>query len=427
MTSRRFAFVGPTLPPGERPDNGFSYLPPVRHGDLFALDPRPGDRILLVDGVYQHFAPIRHKEILAMLARGVDVAGAGSLGALRAAELDAFGMRGFGRVYEQARDGRLVADSDVALLHADDGEGRGLTIPLVGVRHAVEELVATGELGAEAAADAERVAARLHFTERSAQALLRAAGPARGAVETVLARIGAQGDVKKQDALHALSVLAEEDAAPAPGTRAGAMSAESVWRSSYGREGEFDHRPLVPGSPVTARSALACLQLFAADFPVRHRAYTLRLAAEAVGVRPEAGAGQVLAAGGFPPAPRPGALLARPTVATADWTAEERLLARTFRLPPGRFAYYDLPKEALGGASPAEVERWCLRLLSPVGAAPVSQDRCREVLRDLWQAHSDHDFRLCVMERGFRDENEAVRSARVFDLELVDGLARKVA
>ncbi|MEV5159020.1 TfuA-like protein [Streptomyces sp. NPDC053728] len=422
MTSRRFAFVGPTLPPSERPDHGCTYLPPVRHGDLYALDARPGDRILIVDGVYQHFAPIRHKEILAQLARGVHVTGAASLGALRAAELDGFGMRGIGHVYEQARDGRLVADSDVALLHVDDGEedgtaARGLTLPLVAVRHAAGTLLAAGKLDERAAAEAERAAAALHFTERSPRALLHRAGDAREAVAAVLAEIDVHGDVKKQDALLALAAGDAPEAVSVP--------AASVWHSSYGREGEFDHRPLTSGSRVTARIALACLQLFAADFPDRHLAYALRLAATGPG--PGADAGRVLAAAGFPPAPRPEALLARSTAATVGWTADERLLARTFRLPPGRLVYHDLPPEALADGSTAEVEQWCLRLLPPAGSPPVPTERCHRVLRDLWQARDDHEYRLCVLERGFRDGTEAARLARVFDLELVDRLARTAA
>ncbi len=431
--TRRFAFVGPTLPPDARPDNGFVYLPPIRHGDLFALAPDPGDQILIIDGVYQHFAPIRHKEILAQLGRGVRVAGAGSLGALRAAELDGFGMRGFGHVYAQARAGLLVADSDVAVLHADDSAGaRGLTLPLVAVRHAARELSGSGELDAGAAAEVERLATGLHFTERSARSLLHHAGPAREAVEAVLARIALRGDVKRQDALLALRSLAAGTSGDAPSATGTGLEAEvpsagdpaAVWGSSYGREWEFEHRRLAPGSPVGARLALACLQLFAADFPERHLAYVLRLAGSAVGRQ---AAPRILGAAGFPPAPRSDALLARATAATGGWMAEERLLARTFRLPPGRLVYHDLPPEALAGAGPAEVERWCLRLLRPDGRPGVPEARCHAVLRDLWQAGSDHEYRLSVLERGFRDEAEAARLARAFDLDLVDSLARTAA
>ena len=42
------------------------------------------------------------------MAQGIHVFGAASIGALRAAELDAFGMRGIGRIYEDFRDGVLA-------------------------------------------------------------------------------------------------------------------------------------------------------------------------------------------------------------------------------------------------------------------------------------------------------------------------------
>ena len=47
-----------------------------------------------------------HKEILFALSEGIDVYGAASMGALRAAELDAFGMRGIGDVYSAYAEGR---------------------------------------------------------------------------------------------------------------------------------------------------------------------------------------------------------------------------------------------------------------------------------------------------------------------------------
>lgn len=422
MTPRRIAFVGPTLAPHARPDSGFTYLPPVRHGDLFALDLRPGDEVLILDGVYQHFAPIRHKEILAQLARGVRVSGAASLGALRAAELADFGMRGLGRVYEAARAGRLVADADVGVLHADEEDGgRRLTVAMVSVRTAVSELLAVGAIGAEEGALIERAAGRLHFTERSERALEHCAGGFRDEMRLVLDHIDRYGDVKTQDALAALDRLAAE---PADGSAhtADPTLAGAVWQSSYGAEWEFERRPLRPGSPVGSRLALACLQLFAADFPERHRAYALRLAAESTGRR-GASAAALLDTSGFAPATRPDARLARPTAATADWSPEERLLTRTFRLRPGRLTYADLPPEALSGTSPAELEQWCERLLVPAGTPPLPAARRHELLRDLWQVRRPEEYRLCVLERGFRDEAEAARFAGAFDLALVSRLA----
>ncbi|MFE2147092.1 TfuA-like protein, partial [Streptomyces sp. NPDC059456] len=380
MTARppaRFAFVGPTLAPAERPAGSFTYLPPVRHGDLFALDLRPGDQVLVIDGVYQHFAPIRHKEILATLALGVRVAGTASLGALRAAELAGFGMRGLGHVYTAARCGELVADADVGVLHAADGDGgRRLTVATVAVRHAVAELTAAGRLSAAEAARIRQVADSLHFTERSEQALLHHAGPARPAMQRLVDHLAAHGDVKTQDALAALHLLEAELAAesaedsgwgpaahavhdragkptaapagrPAPdratgpaahavgdraaaavsgppgkptaapaadpaaasagesGPEAGATVAGAVWESSYGSEWAFERRPVRDGSAVGSRHALACLQLFEADFPERHRAYARRMAAAAVGLPAGARSGALLGAPGVAPPTRP--------------------------------------------------------------------------------------------------------------------------
>lgn len=414
MTPRRIAFVGPTLPEQQRPAGPFAYRPPVKHGDLFDLCLCPGDQVLIVDGVYQHFAPIRHKEILAQLARGVHVAGTASLGALRAAELADFGMQGLGQVYAEARAGRLVADADVAVLHADDSEGaRRLTEAMVSVRHGLAELLQARQLDTGQAARLEQAAARLHFTERSAAGLRHAAGPDRDAMQLLLDHLGRHGDIKTRDARHALDTLASRPVpqpAPGPGTA-------DAWPSSYGREWDFEHRPLKPGSVVGARLALACLQLFAADFPERHRAYTLRLAAATTGRTGSAGA--ILGAAGFAPASRPDAHLARPTEATAGWSADERLLARTFRLPPGRLVYQDLPAEAVTGATLDELEERCLRLLLPPSAPAFPTTHRHALLRQLWQADSDHAYRLCALERGFRDTAEAARLAGAFDLALI--------
>ncbi|MGW1965997.1 TfuA-like protein [Streptomyces sp. NPDC001935] len=508
MTPRRIAFVGPTLPAHQRPRGPFAYRPPIRHGDLFDLALRPGDQVLIIDGVYQHFAPIRHKEILAQLARGVHVAGTASLGALRAAELADFGMQGLGQVYGQARAGRLSADADVAVLHTDDSAGaRRLTEAMVCVRHALTELRDAGTLDAGQAARLEQAAARLHFTERSHTGLRHAAGPDRQAMNLLLDHLRHHGDIKTRDARHALDTLA---ARPVPPPAPGAASAAEVWTSSYGREWDFEHRPLKPGSTVGARLALACLQLFAPDFPERHRAYTLRLAtttaaagtagtagaagaagtaggagvagaagstgaagaaaaagaAKAAGAAGAAGtagtaggaaaatpaaagatggagapgatgtagvagavgaAGALLSAAGFAPATRPYARLARATEATAHWTADERLLARTFRLPPGRLVYQDLPPEAVAGSTLDELEQRCLHLLLPPTAPPAPTSRRHALLQELWQTDCDHDYRLCALERGFRDTAEAARLAGAFDLALIARLLREPA
>jgi len=102
-------FVGPTPPGCELAAPGIRVWPPARHGDLFAPAIRSGDTALVIDGVYHQAPALRHKEILAAMGRGVTVIGAASIGALRAAELDRFGMLGVGRIYAAYAQGRSTA------------------------------------------------------------------------------------------------------------------------------------------------------------------------------------------------------------------------------------------------------------------------------------------------------------------------------
>ena len=76
-----------------------------------------------------------HKEIMWMMEHGVHVFGAAGLGALRAAELDSFGMHGAGWVYQAFRDGTLDRDDEVAVRHgtAEDGY-RPLSEAMVNIR-----------------------------------------------------------------------------------------------------------------------------------------------------------------------------------------------------------------------------------------------------------------------------------------------------
>ena len=74
------------------------YLPPVRQGDVYRTVVRHRPRAVgIIDGYFQPVPSVWHKEILWAMAQGVHVFGSASMGALRAAELAPFGMRGVGR------------------------------------------------------------------------------------------------------------------------------------------------------------------------------------------------------------------------------------------------------------------------------------------------------------------------------------------
>jgi hypothetical protein len=213
-------FAGPTLPEGEVASllPGARVLPPVRHGDLLGLDLAAGDRVLIIDGVFLQTASVRHREILHLLRRGVIVAGSSSMGALRAAELHRFGMRGFGEIFRLYRDGVVEGDDEVAIVHgtAEDGY-RAYSDPLVSMRIALRDAAAAGVIGGADAAAMLGLARAMPFRARSFRALDRAAqGRVAGAAAFAAWRGGRDTDAKAADARLMLAAAAAHDPALRP-------------------------------------------------------------------------------------------------------------------------------------------------------------------------------------------------------------------
>src|SRR5258708_30535800 len=98
MSRRLHVFSGPTLGAAEVREAAPDAVvhPPVVAGDLSRLAVTPGDVVVIVDGAMTARSTVRHKEILSLVGAGVEVWGAGALGALRAAELHAHGVHAHG-------------------------------------------------------------------------------------------------------------------------------------------------------------------------------------------------------------------------------------------------------------------------------------------------------------------------------------------
>ena len=169
-------FVGPSAPAEEfaqacgRIDADVEVLRPIQRGDLLRVADHPPDVIGIVDGYFFQVPAVLHKEILLMLDRGVRVLGAASLGALRAVELDSFGMEGIGEVYRLYRGGRIDGDDEVAVLHTHDF--RPLSEPMVNIRHNLRRAVRRGILPATEASRLLKHTKAVHFSARSYQAIV---------------------------------------------------------------------------------------------------------------------------------------------------------------------------------------------------------------------------------------------------------------
>jgi hypothetical protein len=175
---RAVVFAGPSLPPRMRPagETCWDWRPPVRQGELYraALD-RPA-AIGVIDGYFEIVPTVWHKEILWAMEAGIHVFGAASIGALRAAELDSFGMRGIGRIYEDFRSGVLQDDDEVAVLHGPAELGYPpVTEPMVNIRATLAAAVRDRILGPEASAELCGIAKGLFYKQRSWETVLRLA------------------------------------------------------------------------------------------------------------------------------------------------------------------------------------------------------------------------------------------------------------
>jgi len=202
-------FLGPTLPVAEaRKVLDAEYLPPAAMGDVYkALRGRPR-RIAIIDGYFERMAAPWHKEILWALENGVAVYGAASMGALRAAELDVFGMVGAGQIYADLKSGKLTDDDEVAVLHGPADRGYvAMSEAMVNVRAAVSLAERDGVLSAEAAERLVGLAKQQFYRDRSWESVI-AAGKKAGLDGMDRLASMKRPDAKADDARTLLQLLA---------------------------------------------------------------------------------------------------------------------------------------------------------------------------------------------------------------------------
>jgi len=212
---RIVVFTGPTLGPSAAaaalPDA--EVLPPAACGDVYrALATRP-DVIVIIDGVFDQRQSVWHKEILWALRNGTRVFGAASLGALRAVELEPFGMVGVGRVFNWFKTGQIDRDDEVAVAHDTVETGyRARSEALVNVRVTLERAVRDRAISAAAADGMLLAGQRLYYPDRSFEAIIEGSRQC-GVPEADLQGLqkflneGKRIDQKRADALAALECV----------------------------------------------------------------------------------------------------------------------------------------------------------------------------------------------------------------------------
>jgi hypothetical protein len=208
-------FVGPTLTPEDiAACVDIVCLPPAAQGDIYRAAQRRPRAIGIIDGYFSGAPSVWHKEILWAISRGVPLFGSASMGALRAAELHAFGMRGIGRIFEAFRDGELEDDDEVAVVHGPAELGHlQASEAMVNIRATLARAETDGVLSKGSRNALEAFGKSMFFPHRSWEALLEGAAtlgvaePERAALSAWLTE--GRVDQKRADALEMLAAMRE--------------------------------------------------------------------------------------------------------------------------------------------------------------------------------------------------------------------------
>lgn len=204
-------FLGPSLPVAEAKEilSSATYLPPIKRGDLENLLPLKPDIIGIIDGVFFQDAAVGHREILALLRAGIQVIGASSMGALRAVELEPFGMKGIGRVFEMYRDGIINSDDEVALI-CDPVYQIPQSVALVNIRVTLDAAMKAHVFSKEDASVILAAAQRLYYPDRTYEKILSSCRDELHTISSEKALIWLMAnriDQKKNDAIAALTYI----------------------------------------------------------------------------------------------------------------------------------------------------------------------------------------------------------------------------
>ena len=201
-------FIGPSLSREEASKIlNADYREPIQRGDVSAVLNENPDIIGIIDGVFHQQPAVSHREILDALKRGITVVGGASMGALRASELDDFGMVGIGYVYNQYKKGLIESDDDVAVA-INPITMEKFSDSLVSMEYNFKKALDKGIISKKEFNDLIETAKSIFYPKRTYAYLLNMVQiqPAKIAViENFLIEEGV--DIKRQDAIEVLEYI----------------------------------------------------------------------------------------------------------------------------------------------------------------------------------------------------------------------------
>jgi len=212
-------FLGPSLS-HEKARKIFDadYRPPARKGDFLRL---AADfdvvemAIGFVDGVFlQDYPPTPIEVYHLARKKGVILVGAASLGALRAVELEKFGMVGIGKIFQLYKTGKVNADDEVAVTFASEGDYQLQSEAMIDIRYNLYLAHKKGVINEKAKSMLVRLAKEIYFPHRKYTYILEEARNRYPILESEINSFGSyirsnRKSLKEMDAIRLVKYLKE--------------------------------------------------------------------------------------------------------------------------------------------------------------------------------------------------------------------------
>ncbi len=149
----------------------YIFSKPVARTDL-KEDIKNGIHIIgLVDGVFLNQLAVSPSEIMDCIRHGIKVFGSSSMGALRAAELDQYGMVGVGDIYNLVKKNEDFEDDFLGQTFYEDDLDKRST-PFIDVYLVLKKLHAENVISKDVMSFAIRKFRNMHYSDRGVPRLL---------------------------------------------------------------------------------------------------------------------------------------------------------------------------------------------------------------------------------------------------------------
>src|ERR687893_750154 len=212
-------FLGPSLS-REKAKKIFDadYRPPARKGDFLRLatDSDVAEMAVgFVDGVFLQDYPPTPIEVYHLIKKnGVLLVGAASLGALRAVELEKFGMVGIGKIFQLYKTGKVNADDEVAVTFASEGDYQLQSEAMIDIRYNLYLAHKKRVINEKAKSMLVRLAKEIYFPHRKYTYILEEARNRYPMLESEINSFGSyirsnRKSLKEMDAIRLVKYLKE--------------------------------------------------------------------------------------------------------------------------------------------------------------------------------------------------------------------------